>query len=171
MKRTLLGIPLAVLLATGAALVTGCYASSASVGVTAGDPYYGDAYVVRNGHVWVEGHWVWQGDQWVWAPGYWVVDRPGYVYTQGYWHYDSYWRWYPGSWVVARPGYVYSRGYWDTRGGRRVWVRGDWTRSNTRASISGGRWTRSGGTPNYRRGPAVTRDHRHRPPPAPRRRR
>ncbi len=161
MKRTLLGIPLALCLAAGAVLATGCYATSASVGVSAGDPYYGDGYVVRDGNVWVEGHWVWQGDQWVWSPGYWIANRPGYVYTQGYWYDDRDWRWYPGTGVVYRPGYVYSRGYWNVRGGRRTWVRGGWS---PRTTVTGGRWTRDGGTPVYRRGPAVTRDHRHAQP-------
>jgi hypothetical protein len=162
--RTLFRIPVLTAVLAGAcvAFASGCYATSASVGVSAGAPpaTYDAYYAERDGHVWIEGHWTWNGNQWVWAPGYWVAARPGYAWVDGYWYYDSYWRWRPGIWVTARPGYVYTRGYWGVRGGSRVWVRGSWVRSRPGYTYSRGRWIRRSGSPVYRHSPGTVRDHR-----------
>ena len=50
-------------------------------------------------HVWVQGHWAWNGG-WVWAPGYWVIPpRPHAVWVSGHWrHHPHGWVWGPGHW-------------------------------------------------------------------------
>jgi hypothetical protein len=50
-------------------------------------------------HVWVAGHWQWNGASWVWMGGHWVVRRAGSV------------------WIA---------GHWDRKGGRYVFVPGHW---------------------------------------------
>ena len=39
----------------------------------------------RSGAVWVNGHWQWNGAQYVWVDGYWVQPQPGYTYVQPRW--------------------------------------------------------------------------------------
>lgn len=56
--------------------------------------------------VWVDGHYEWNGQQYVWVPGYWVQQRAGYQFVQP-------------RWVRRGNGYVYVRGGWG-RGGRVV---------------------------------------------------
>jgi hypothetical protein len=41
------------------------------------------------GAQWIEGHWEWNGAQYVWVEGYWVQGRPGYVYVQPRWERRS----------------------------------------------------------------------------------
>ena len=50
-------------------------------------------------HVWVPGHWFWQG-AWVWEPGYWrLAPRHGVV-------------WVPDHWDQRGPNWIWVRGYW-----------------------------------------------------------
>ncbi|MBN8613624.1 MAG: YXWGXW repeat-containing protein [Deltaproteobacteria bacterium] len=56
------------------------------------------------GAQWVDGHWEWNGAQYVWVDGYWVQGRPGYVYMQPRWERRG-------------GGYVYVDGGWGGGGG------------------------------------------------------
>ena len=38
-----------------------------------------------HGAVWIDGHWVWRGNQYVWVNGRWIRPRTGYVYVQPRW--------------------------------------------------------------------------------------
>ena len=90
------------------------------------------------GAVWVEGHYQWNGSQYVWVDGYYVQQRAGYqfvqprwvvqggrhVYVQGGWaqggrvvHYVSPQHAYRPSGVVVRPGYSPGRVVVQPRGG------------------------------------------------------
>jgi hypothetical protein len=52
-------------------------------------------------HVWVRGHWHWNGRQFIWIQGHWEARRAGYD-------------WVPG--------------HWSARGRRWVWIAGHWRR-------------------------------------------
>lgn len=58
---------------------------------------------------WVEGHWEWNGGQYVWVDGYWVEARQGYVYVQPRWERRG-------------TGYVYVDGGWGHHHGGAVVV-------------------------------------------------
>jgi hypothetical protein len=137
MRRPFLALLFAGLLGGAVFGLSGCYATSASVGVgvEAGPPapYYYD-YGYRAGNVWIDGHWAWTEGGWHWYPGYWVAARPGYMYVQGYWDFwGGRWLYRPGAWARYRNGYVWVGGRWhqhradyryyDHRRGS--WVRGD----------------------------------------------
>lgn len=143
--------------------------------------YY--AYGDNPGHVWVNGRYVYSGNQYAWQPGYWQAERPGqywvqgswtqqgngYVWVDGYWaapragyvYVDGYWdarpegyAWVQGTWEVERPGYVYVGGSWSTYSGRRTWQRGGWQRDDGRAEW--GRYRTRGRAS----GRVIVRDHR-----------
>jgi len=148
---------LAGLVGGGLLALSGCYATSASVGVgvEAGPPapaYYDYGY--RAGYTWIDGHWAWGGAGWHWYPGYWATARPGYLYVQGYWDYwDGRWLYRPGAWARHRGGYVWLGGRWHRhRYGYRHYDyrRGTWVRRDGPY-----RYPRDHRT--YRSGP---RDHR-----------
>jgi len=134
--------------------LSGCYATTASVGVEAGppapDPYY--YYGYRSGHVFIDGHWTWTASGWQWYPGYWAASRPGYVYVQGYWDYwGGHWAYRPGIWARHRGGHVWLGGRWHRhRAGYRHY---DYRR---------GTWVR-GGRGGYRVSPRDNRTYRARP--------
>jgi hypothetical protein len=62
--------------------------------------YYGYYPAPRPGMTWIEGRWVWGGNNWGWRGGYWAQSRPGYTWQRGRyspngrggWHYQ------PGTW-------------------------------------------------------------------------
>jgi hypothetical protein len=62
------------------------------------------------GAQWIEGHWEWNGAQYVWVEGSWVQGQPGLVYLQprwerrggGYVYVDG--GWSGGAGVVVQPG-------------------------------------------------------------------
>lgn len=89
----------------------------------------------RPGFVWVEGRWVWSGNQWMWRDGYYERERAGMVWEQG---------------------------RWEPRGRSHVWVEGRW-RAGGGAPVNNGpevRDHRSGPpAPPPAQGPTV-RDHR-----------
>jgi hypothetical protein len=151
MKRTILALVAAGLLGGAVLGLSGCYASSASVGVgvEAAPPAPVSVYYdSRPGYSWIEGRWVWSSYGWQWYPGYWVAARPGYIYMQGYWDYwGGRYVYRPGSWARYRNGQVYVAGRWHThRPGHYYNVRrGTWSRAG------GARWgARSG--PGYHTG-------------------
>lgn len=175
MKRTLLAVLAAGLLGGAVLGLSGCYATSASVGVgveTAPPAPVSVYYDSRPGYTWIEGRWVWTAYGWQWYPGYWVAARPGYVYVQGYWDYwGGRYVYRPGSWARYRDGYVYvggrwhvhrpnhyydyRRGTWTPRGGAAR--PGQWsTRGGTRYHTGGGATYRS--SPSYGRPSPVMRD-------------
>jgi hypothetical protein len=171
MRRTFLALMIAGLLGGALFGLSGCYATHASVGVEASsgpayayDGYYDPYY--RDGHVFVDGHWVWTAYGWQWRPGYWIASRPGFVYVQGYWDYwGGRWAYRPGVWARHRHGYVYLGGRWhrhrpgyrhfDHR--RRTWVRHGGYRGHRYGPVRDHRSYRSRG--HYRARPSV-RDHR-----------
>ena len=55
-----------------------------------------------NDHVWIKGHWRWNGHDWVWAPGHWEARRAGYEYVPGHWEHRT-------------KGYVWIGGHWRRR--------------------------------------------------------
>ncbi len=55
--------------------------------------------------VWVDGHWEWNGNQYVWMNGYWVQGRVNHVYIQPRWERRG-------------NGYVYVTGSWRPASGR-----------------------------------------------------
>ncbi|MBK7534272.1 MAG: YXWGXW repeat-containing protein [Myxococcales bacterium] len=86
------------------------------------------------GYYWVQGYWGQRGNDYVWVEGQWAQPRAGYTYVDGYWDYrGSGYVWMPGSWEAQRPGHVYVGGSWTTHQGRRVWSRGGWQRDDGRA--------------------------------------
>lgn len=102
----------AVMLGTAAQAVT----ASVYVNVAPPAPRYEVAGPARHGHVWVPGHWQWQGNGHVWVHGHYVRERPGYHYAQPHWQrHGGGWAYAPGGWVHAQ----YSNGYDRHRGGYR----------------------------------------------------
>lgn len=65
-------------------------------------------------HIWVGGHWGWQGGRHVWSPGIWQVPpRPGNAWIPARWvNIGGQWEYQPGRWggpgavVVAPPVYA-----------------------------------------------------------------
>ena len=54
----------------------------------------------RRGHVWVPGHWEWQGNSHVWVAGHFLRARPGYAYRQPQWsHHGDRWSYHGGRWI------------------------------------------------------------------------
>ena len=51
-------------------------------------------------HAWVNGEYVWRGDQYVYTEGYWSMPpRPGLVWIEGHWKDTRRgWKWVPGHW-------------------------------------------------------------------------
>ena len=51
-------------------------------------------------HVWVPGHWRWNGRRYVWVRGHWKrPPRPGAVWVPGHWiRRGGGWLWVPGHW-------------------------------------------------------------------------
>jgi hypothetical protein len=51
-------------------------------------------------HVWVAGHWKWNGKRWLWVDGSWKrKPAPGSRWVAGHWkrHHGG-WLWVPGHW-------------------------------------------------------------------------
>ena len=53
-------------------------------------------------HMWIRGHWQWNGNDYVWVPGHWETRRVGY-------------EWVAGHWERYRHGWVWREGHWDRR--------------------------------------------------------
>ncbi len=51
-------------------------------------------------HVWVAGHWLWQGNDFQWAPGVWVRrESPNRQWVAGRWRHERRgWFWVEGHW-------------------------------------------------------------------------
>ena len=78
-------------------------ATSVYVQIAPPAPRYEVMPAPRRGHVWVPGHWEWNGRRHVWMAGHWVVARPGFEYANARWdRRGDRWVYVPGEWV--RPG-------------------------------------------------------------------
>ena len=112
MNTSKLIIPLLTLL-TGAVLATGCY--SRRVYVQERGPVVREVVVTEAPpaprvevigvppspqHVWISGHWAWEGRHYSWVNGYWEL-RPR--------QYASY---VPGHWERSGRNWVYVEGHW-----------------------------------------------------------
>ncbi|HWP93036.1 MAG TPA: hypothetical protein VNN20_12655 [Thermodesulfobacteriota bacterium] len=51
-------------------------------------------------HVWIPGHWDWNGYDWVWTAGKWELPpSSSSVWVSGHWKWDGVnWVWVPGHW-------------------------------------------------------------------------
>jgi hypothetical protein len=91
-----------VLASTAAQAVT----ASVFVNVAPPAPRYEVAPAGLHGHVWVPGHWQWNGTAHVWVGGHHVRERSGYSWSQPQWHRNGGgWAYTPGGWVQAQYGY------------------------------------------------------------------
>jgi hypothetical protein len=55
------------------------------------------------GRTWVQGHWVYLGQQYRWAPGRWIPTLPGLAFRQPRWaRRDGGWGYVPGAWLDER---------------------------------------------------------------------
>lgn len=54
-------------------------------------------------HIWVRGHWRWDGHRYLWDGGHWEARRVGHS-------------WVPGHWVHARGGWYWVDGHWQRMG-------------------------------------------------------
>jgi hypothetical protein len=50
-------------------------------------------------HIWIKGHWHWDGAAWIWRPGHYEVRRVGL-------------QWYPAHYAERGGGIVYVPGHW-----------------------------------------------------------
>jgi hypothetical protein len=51
------------------------------------------------GYIWVEGDWIWNGNQYMWAPGRWEAPRPGWAWQPPHWQpAGGEMQWRPGHW-------------------------------------------------------------------------
>lgn len=53
----------------------------------------------KSGHVWVNGHWKWNGKKYVWVKGHWKKQKVGHV-------------WVPGHWKKVKGGHQWVPGHW-----------------------------------------------------------
>jgi hypothetical protein len=102
MDRRLVRIGLFFALSLVLFTVLGCYTAVVRVPPppprveTYGPAPYPDA-------VWVPGHWMYRGGEWVWIPGHWERrPRSGAV-------------WVPGHWERRGEGWVWKDGHWEYR--------------------------------------------------------
>ena len=62
---------------------------------------------VREGFVWVAGHWESHGDQWAWIEGRYDRTRTGYAWADGRWERrGNSWHWIDGQWTAGAPPMV-----------------------------------------------------------------
>jgi WXXGXW repeat (2 copies) len=53
-------------------------------------------------HVWVTGHWHWEGGRWAWIHGHWAGHRVGFAWVPGHWqphHHKHVFVWVRGHWA------------------------------------------------------------------------
>lgn len=52
-------------------------------------------------HIWIRGHWQWNGSDYVWNPGHWETRQVNASWSPGHWRESgSGWVWVPGRWVT-----------------------------------------------------------------------
>jgi len=53
----------------------------------------------REGHVWANGYWQWNGSRYVWEPGHWMAHQPGHHWVAHKWeHRGDRWYFHDGHW-------------------------------------------------------------------------
>lgn len=99
MKRATI---LAVLMLGVFLFVTACYAGPRVYVVRKPPPARVEVIGVApsHAHVWVAGHWVWRGNNYIWINGNWDKrPRAKAVWVPGHWkHARRGYRWIPGHW-------------------------------------------------------------------------
>ncbi len=111
----------------------------------------------RRGHVWVNGHWDWRGNDYVWVSGRYERERRGQRWRDRQWvERDGDWVVVDGGWISVGPssappayrverydtraGFVWVRGHWDWRGDQWVWVNGHYERERAGYVYQEPRW-------------------------------
>lgn len=61
----------------------------------------------KKDHVWVAGHWKWNGNEYVWIKGHWQKNKQGHT-------------WIPGHWTKVKGGYKWIPGHWKPINKKRV---------------------------------------------------
>ncbi|MCK4858569.1 MAG: YXWGXW repeat-containing protein [candidate division Zixibacteria bacterium] len=81
--------------------------------------------------VWIDGHWKWNGQEFVWVGGHWEKNPKG-IWKAGHWGKRKLgYVWVPGHWdkkSIAKPKKVWAKGHWKKHKNRRIWVAGHWKR-------------------------------------------
>ena len=50
-------------------------------------------------HIWVKGHWQWNGHFYIWKKGHCVKKKRGFIWVPGHWkHTPRGWKWMQGHW-------------------------------------------------------------------------
>jgi hypothetical protein len=97
----------AIILAGTTALLGGCIVAPV------GPPAYSEVITVAppkprfeyrpqppaSDHLWINGYWNWNGDNYRWVSGYWQAPRPGHVWEPHRWEQEGqHWRQRGGQW-------------------------------------------------------------------------
>ena len=100
-------------------------------------------------HVWIDGEWVWQNNQYVPQPGYWTIPEPDHVWERGEWAHRSdgsvYWE--PGYWKpiphVGVPNWIPEPNYLKPPrpSPYNLWVEGEWIWVGNHYMYQVGFWT------------------------------
>lgn len=72
------------------------------IGVPPPEPQYEPVPAARDGFVWIQGFWGWDGNRHVWHGGHWEHERRGYVY-------------HPAQWDRGGDRWKFHEGYWEQR--------------------------------------------------------
>lgn len=73
------------------------------LGIPPPEPRYEPVPVARDGFVWIQGFWGWDGSRHVWHEGRWEHERRGYVYRPEYWErVGDHWRFREGGWELHK---------------------------------------------------------------------
>ena len=111
----------------------------------------------RPGHVWVSGHWDWNGNDYVWVGGRSERERRGYRWREPRWEQqDGVYVSIDGGWISVGPssappalrverydnraGYLWVRGNWNWQGDQWVWVPGHYERERRGYRYREPRW-------------------------------
>ena len=102
MNRSKLAVPIVASMLAFAAL--GSVGCAEEVRVVAREPPREREEVVTAAptreHIWIRGHWQWDGNDYTWVPGHWETRRVGYEWVAGHWErYRRGWVWREGHWA------------------------------------------------------------------------
>ena len=72
------------------------------IGIPPPAPRYEPVPVARDGYIWIQGYWGWDGVRHVWYGGHWEPERRGYIYVPAHWdRVGDHWRYREGHWDRA----------------------------------------------------------------------
>src|SRR5215475_3991368 len=94
-------LALASLFAAGAAVAPQAYSANVDIEVGVAPPAarYEVAPAPRQGYVWRQGYWGWDGHRHVWHNGHWERARPGYAYRSPHWvEHNGRWSYQASRW-------------------------------------------------------------------------